>query len=213
MIITGTIIFLLSGSRELLQTITSLEKILRRLQDLKKPPAESSRRFPKQRGLQSPHCKPHPHTQTLGQQRMNWLAAVDMPGQSNLTVWGPAWNPSSKSALERRNSSHERHDQKEGMKQATAKTAEILSIPVCRSKENPAFSSQLLSPRRSSHFSQLPKWPPFPAILATEGHLAWSLWPHLLPPTPSPLSSPWIITRTQWLKHSELRILRSHANW
>lgn len=36
--IPGTILFLLSDSKELLQIITCLEKILRRLQDLKKPP-------------------------------------------------------------------------------------------------------------------------------------------------------------------------------
>lgn len=54
----------------------------------------------------------HPNTQTLGQQRMNRLAAMGMPNQPRLMVWAPTWNPPSETEPGRRNSRLKTHNRK-----------------------------------------------------------------------------------------------------
>lgn len=133
-----------------------------------------------QHGIQPPHCKLQPNTQTLEQQRMTRLAAVHRPSRSILVVYGPTWNHSSKSRQGRRRSSHERIRRHTGLEeQATAKPAEVL-LPFVEAKrtQHPPLTFSL-----AHSLLRPPSW----AIPPTQGHLAWPLLT-LLPPSSSQYS-------------------------
>lgn len=135
---------------------------------------------PRQRGIQPSHGKPAlGHSQTLGQQRMNRLAAVDTASQSILTVWGPAWSPSSKSALGRRNSSHERHGRKARSKLPLRQQKFFLFLFV-KARRTQHFPLSLSLPGSLLTAHDFPKELPFQQFFQLE-----AIWLDLFDPTSS----------------------------